>query len=1116
MSGLEPLAALGLACNVFQVISFAGEICTVSKAIFKQGQVPELTAGVDVAVDSLNGVLDQIKTAVGPIHGQRQLTDNDRELLRIAQECHAAAVALKDEIDKLARRASSAQGNALKSLFAGLKVSRHSRTKQVDKLEKMLQRHQTALETRLLSRICSKTDAISLRQGADFATVDSTLQGFVQAYAEGERRMEQLLTREVASVKQHVTDEAAKLKATLIDDAAHIRLLQSLKYNTMNERRNQISTPHATTFEWIWGGIDEDSESSNASDEDSDDEYQRDLVRYSSLQKNAQRDASSGFLLWLQSPDQSLFWISGKPGSGKSTFMKYLANDPRTTQNLPSNPSGEPLVLSHFIWSAGELMERRIKGILCSLLRQLIEQNQGALVELIITRFPQARIKDSPSDWNEEELEQILTCSIQSSSETVCIFLDGLDEIDPGLQDGQLRLLGLLDRLCSQVRALKLCVASRPEPILEKALSRAPTIRIHDLTTFDIWKFASSVLWDQSHSRSKIEPARRHLLIRVCDMAEGVFLWVALVLRMLQDGMDHGDDLSDLQKRLDTLPRDLEMLYKTMWDRLGESKSVYQQDGATYLNIVLIYSHMLRYSSYKGPTILDIMMGADSSIFNAIISGEAKSPTKLRELSQKGQETARRLKIRSVGLLEVDSETSPSLDTRVRFIHRSAKDFVERTAQGQSLLQFDTLGYQDRQLSTLKAFIASSFFFWTLNKRPRDVQERWTNSEFIMSLVWWLSRAPYREHYSIKMEMAVELYGTIERLYMAVSPGPTRDWDCWACPKSDFLLLAAFVGVADVVKEKVEQMRKTAPLSVRYKRRLLVAALCPPRGPFEKEKLQSKVGIANYILQQPIESNYCDIQFTEIFDNVVEVPRFLYPVSPIESIINCALQPRYSSTASDHRLLLAPLMHKILRLGASLAHPVLLEITQSYMGSDSILSRLTPVRPPGLEITSGRNKRQVFLEASLGAMLDILLARFQCGVDPKKHDGGNAFAGFADMPGTHQIHKIIMIETTPDNKRHYSTTNTAFTTRIFECLCTAIPDDSFPKHWFYVPGLRHLLDDIAREVELSSEEDIIADLLARDRIWRWDDPRTFAPSPYEEDPPTDHVDNDDVVTEEGQ
>lgn len=249
---------------------------------------------------------------------------------------------------------------------------------------------------RVLTNLFSnKTDAVRVRQDSRFDHLDSTLQKFIQAFADGETRMTQLLSREVVSIKEHVSKEATELKAALVNEATHKRLLQSLKYEAMNERRNQISAPSKRTFAWVFAGSGADEADFDAENLQTGEFKVFHRARLIG-QQSAREDASALFRLWLQSPNQpSLFWISGKPGSGKSTLMKYLAKEPQTIQMLrDKHPTGAS-ILSHSIWGPGQLIERSIKGILCSLFRQLLEQRPNNLIGLIIAKHPDTQTKDS-------------------------------------------------------------------------------------------------------------------------------------------------------------------------------------------------------------------------------------------------------------------------------------------------------------------------------------------------------------------------------------------------------------------------------------------------------------------------------------------------------------------------------------------------------------------------------------------------------------------------------------------------------------------------------------------------------------------------------------------------
>ncbi|KAL4933548.1 uncharacterized protein BDV17DRAFT_252223 [Aspergillus undulatus] len=57
------------------------------------------------------------------------------------------------------------------------------------------------------------------------------------------------------------------------------------------------------------------------------------------------------------------------------------------------------------------------------------------------------------------------------------------------------------------------------------------------------------------------EADRQELMESVVQRADGVFLWVALVLDDLEDGLFSGDNLRQLHNRITPLPRGLEDLF---------------------------------------------------------------------------------------------------------------------------------------------------------------------------------------------------------------------------------------------------------------------------------------------------------------------------------------------------------------------------------------------------------------------------------------------------------------------------------------------------------------------------------------------------------------------------
>lgn len=79
-------------------------------------------------------------------------------------------------------------------------------------------------------------------------------------------------------------------------------------------------------------------------------------------------------LEWL-SDGSGCYWINGKAGSGKSTFMKYVSRHPALRPALRSWAGGRELIIAeHYFWFAGTDLQKSHEGILRSLLRQVLVQ----------------------------------------------------------------------------------------------------------------------------------------------------------------------------------------------------------------------------------------------------------------------------------------------------------------------------------------------------------------------------------------------------------------------------------------------------------------------------------------------------------------------------------------------------------------------------------------------------------------------------------------------------------------------------------------------------------------------------------------------------------------------
>jgi NACHT domain len=174
--------------------------------------------------------------------------------------------------------------------------------------------------------------------------------------------------------------------------------------------------------------------------------------------------------------------------------MKFLVEDQRTKDAL-NKWAKNCSINSFFLWNAGTPMQRSLQGLLCLLLYQLLMNDSSVGKHLLATQ-PELLSKTNYEDWSDTELEGVFIQGISISAQPLCIFLDGLDEIDR--EEGPFHLTDLIERLRSKSTA-KLCISSRPEIPLQDAFSKYPKLRVQDLTKADIGSFVADSLQKDFH-----------------------------------------------------------------------------------------------------------------------------------------------------------------------------------------------------------------------------------------------------------------------------------------------------------------------------------------------------------------------------------------------------------------------------------------------------------------------------------------------------------------------------------------------------------------------------------------------------------------------------------------
>lgn len=156
MSGLEGFAALGLACNVLQLIGSVATSITVAKNILDTGTI-------DPALAERNGELTKLYEDIRDSLGK--VRRDDKELRDVAGKILQTTAELRTELAEIA--GSSSKGKTW-MVFGGIFKTMLKRRK-LEALEKQASSYQKMFETRLLLRLRYDQTPVSLCHGMDIA-----------------------------------------------------------------------------------------------------------------------------------------------------------------------------------------------------------------------------------------------------------------------------------------------------------------------------------------------------------------------------------------------------------------------------------------------------------------------------------------------------------------------------------------------------------------------------------------------------------------------------------------------------------------------------------------------------------------------------------------------------------------------------------------------------------------------------------------------------------------------------------------------------------------------------------------------------------------------------------
>lgn len=269
----------------------------------------------------------------------------------------------------------------------------------------------------------------------------------------------------------------------------------------------------------------------------------------------------SSLMAWFRD-EAKVFWVAGKPASGKSTLINYVRHHEKLHELVPKALGSNVAIAQFFFDYRGKEDDtNNLHGLSSSLLHQLLSASNVSEddVRKHFHLGPQADL----SAHSQRILEYVLA----KDGRQFLLFLDGLDEC----QSQKLELVRLISEVVKF--KVKICLASRNEPPFSGAYGDlAHKFYMHEVNKPGIESYArkmleSSFISTSNDNRRILDEAAE----KISDASNGVFLWATFAVKRVHDKLHIQQCVitrAQIQNIITDMPPELEQVYSRIIDSI--------------------------------------------------------------------------------------------------------------------------------------------------------------------------------------------------------------------------------------------------------------------------------------------------------------------------------------------------------------------------------------------------------------------------------------------------------------------------------------------------------------------------------------------------------------------